>query len=117
MKIFPIRNLVFAFLLTAIFLPGAQLQAQDMLEQGDILSEYIKTAAESETGQPLIITSPKKTPFAIVQGEPPNSRYLIDTTDDRILNITRNRPCQLSKSTQATRVAFTKLRLQRDGIL
>jgi len=116
MNLLPVRVLLFAFFISAFLLLGSQMQAQDLLEQGDDLSEYIKTSemlylkgkrrisawlegeiylysttAESEVGQPLVITSQKKFPFAIVQGQPPNSHYLIDTTGDRILNVTRKK--------------------------
>lgn len=93
MNLLPIRVLVLASFISAIFLPGSQMQARDLLGQGDDLSEYIKTSkklyvkgkskisawlegefylysttAEFETGQPLVITSPKKLsiPFWVV---------------------------------------------------
>lgn len=91
MNLLPIRVLVLASFISAIFLPGSQMQALDLLEQGDDLSEYIKTSnklyekgkskisawlerefylystiAESETGQPLVITSPQKGIFTIM---------------------------------------------------
>ena len=44
MNILPVRVLVFASFISAFLLLGSQMQAQDLLEQGDNLSEYIKTS-------------------------------------------------------------------------
>lgn len=90
------------------------VSAQPSLRQGDNLAEYIKsfetlyfkgqskislwiegeiniyaTSAEAEEDQPKIIMSHNGYPFAVMQGKSPDVHYLIDTTGDRILNLTR----------------------------
>jgi hypothetical protein len=108
------RFKVLVCLLCIIGLPKTRLKAQEVLEEGDNLAEYIKThetlhlkgktrisswlegqinlyatSKDPREGEPLIILSEGKYPFAVIQGAPPDRYYLIDATGDRILDMRR----------------------------